>query len=46
VTADRRKGSDHQQKGTTTTASTGGGTATASPEMDTSRGELTAREGP
>jgi hypothetical protein len=45
VSADRRKGSDHQQKGSTTTADTGGGTSTASPEMDASKGELTAREG-
>jgi hypothetical protein len=46
VTADRRKGSDHQQKGGTTTTGTRGGTAVASPEMDTSKREMTAREGP
>jgi hypothetical protein len=38
VTADRRKGSDHQQKGGTMTTGTGGGTAAASQEMDASRG--------
>jgi hypothetical protein len=41
VTADGRKGSDHQQKeggGGTTAADIGGGTVAASPKMDADRG--------